>query len=417
MPAPTDLQIIQVPIDDLRPDAANPRKISDAELDALTRSLREFGFVQPVLARQGTGLVIGGHQRLTAARRIGLKTVPVTYLDISDEQAHLLNLALNKISGDWDTDLLGQLLKDLSIVPDLDLSLSGFEPVEIDQLLKHLDSKDKRDRLESFDVDQALAEAAEREPITKPGDIWQLGDHRLLCGDSTNESDVARLFNGKTAVLMATDPPYLVDYTGGDHPPTKVNGGKANRNKNWDEYHDPETGVDFFARFLAAGLAHLEEHAAIYQWHATRRQALVEQAWVQNGLLVHQTIVWAKSHGVLTRSHYMWSHEPCFYGWREGKPPKFKPPANARTIWEVDQWGEPKDLHPTIKPVELFIRPIEYHTRPGGVVYEPFSGSGTQLIAAEKTGRVCYAIDQEPRYVDIAAKRWEAFSGKKAVRG
>jgi DNA modification methylase len=134
-------------------------------------------------------------------------------------------------------------------------------------------------------------------------------------------------------------------------------------------------------------------------------------------LLVHQTVIWSKSHGVLTRSHYMWSHEPCFYGWREGSPPKLKPPPNARTVWEIDQWGEPKDLHPTIKPVELFVRPIESHTRPGDVVYEPFSGSGTQLIAAEKTGRVCYAIDQEPRYVDVAVKRWEAFTGKKAVKG
>jgi hypothetical protein len=202
MPATTDLQIIQVPIDELRPDPANPRRISDAELDALTRSLREFGFVQPVLARAGTGLVIGGHQRLLAARRLGWKQVPVIFIDVSDEEAHLLNLALNRISGAWDQDLLARLLSDLQQVPDLDLSLSGFEPVEIDQLLKHLESKDKRDRLETFDVDQALAEAAEREPITKPGDIWQLGDHRLLCGDSTSEADVARLFNGNTAVLM-----------------------------------------------------------------------------------------------------------------------------------------------------------------------------------------------------------------------
>jgi DNA modification methylase len=412
---PTSLQIVQVPIADLRPDPANPRKISDAELDALTRSLREFGLIQPILARHEDKMVIGGHQRLLAARRLGMKQVPVIFLDLSDEQAKVLNLALNKISGEWDEQLLARLLADLNAVPDVDLSLSGFDDEELKRLLKRIEGEDARERLETFDLDAALGEA-ERNAITQPGDLWLLGDHRLLCGDSTSEEDVARLFGDAKAVLMATDPPYLVDYTGGEHPPTKANGGKANRNKNWDEYKDPESGVDFFARFLRVGLLHLQEGAAIYQWHATRRQALVEQAWTQCGLLVHQTVVWAKQHGVLTRSHYMWSHEPCFYGWREGHTPKLKPPANQRTVWEIGQSGEPKDLNPTIKPVEIFLRPIEYHTRPGDIVYEPFSGSGTQIIAAEKTGRICYAIDQEPRYVDIAIARWESFSGQKATR-
>jgi DNA modification methylase len=413
---PTDLQIVQVPIDQLRPDPANPRKISDAEMDALTRSIREFGLIQPILAQHDDKMVVGGHQRLIAARRLGWKTVPVIFLDISEDKAKVLNLALNKISGEWDEQLLARLLADLSVVPDVDLSLSGFDDEELKRLLKRIEGEDARERLETFDVDAALGEAEGRTPITQPGDLWLLGDHRLLCGDSTSEEDVARLFGDAKAVLMATDPPYLVDYTGGEHPPTKANGGRASKDKHWDEYKDPESGVDFFARFLRVGLLHLSQDAAVYQWHATRRQALVEQAWVQCGLLVHQTIVWAKSHGVLTRSHYMWSHEPCFYGWVEGHTPKLKPPANQRTVWEIAQSGEPKDLHPTIKPVEIFLRSIEYHTRPGDVVYEPFSGSGTQLIAAEKTGRICYAVDQEPRYCDVAVKRWEAFSGQTAVR-
>jgi DNA modification methylase len=411
---PTALQIVQVPIDALRPDPANPRRISDAELDALTRSLRAFGFVQPVLARHEDHVVIGGHQRLVAARRIGLKTVPVLYLDISLEQARLLNLALNRISGTWDDQLLGQLLADLSSMPEVDLSLSGFEDAEITSFLKRIDAAQKRDQVETFDVDAALGEA-ERTPITQPGDLWLLGDHRLLCGDSTSESDVARLFAGQQAVLMATDPPYLVDYTGGEHPPRRANA-PATRNKHWDAYKDPEASVSFFADFLRVALQHLVPDAAIYQWHATRRQALLEAAWVQNRLLVHQTIIWVKASGVLTRSHYLWSHEPCFYGWVEGHTPKRKPPPNQRTIWEVGQHGEQLGIHPTQKPVELFVRPIESHTRPGEIVYEPFSGWGMQLIAAERTGRLCYAIDREPTYVDVAVKRGEAFSGKSAVR-
>jgi len=412
--AATDLQIVQVPIDDLHPDPANPRKISDVELDALTRSLREFGFLQPVIARHDDHIVVGGHQRLVAARRLGYKHVPVIFVDLSPEQSHLLNLALNKISGDWDEQLLARMLADLQ-ANAVDLEVSGFDADEINRLLRGLEASDKRDRLETFDLDAALAEA-EAKPITQPGDLWLLGEHRLLCGDSTNADDVDRLFGGKTASLLATDPPYLVDYDAQNHPPSKSNKGKANRNKNWDEYKDPDASVEFFARFLKEGLKHLAPKSAIYQWHATRRQRLVEEAWVQCGLLVHQTIVWVKARGVLTRSHYLWSHEPCFYGWVEGSPPKLKPPASERTVWHIDQVGEQSGYHPTQKPVELFLRPIEFHTRPGDIVYEPFLGSGTQLVAAERTGRLCYAMEQEPRYCDVARARWEAFSGQKAAR-
>jgi hypothetical protein len=205
MPRATDLQIIQTPIDDLRPDPANPRRISDAELDTLTKSMRVHGFVLPILARLEDHVVIGGHQRLIAARRLGHKTVPTIFLDMDLDQARVLNLALNKISGEWDQELLGQLLKDL-----------------------------------------------------------------------------------------ATDPPYLVDYTAGHHPPSKANK-PSTRNKNWDEYQDPESSIDFFVGFLQLGLQHLKPNSAVYMWHATRRQALVEQAWQQCGLLVHQTIVWVKT--------------------------------------------------------------------------------------------------------------------------
>jgi DNA modification methylase len=339
-------------------------------------------------------IVIGGHQRLVAARRLGYKQVPVIFVDLNPEQSHLLNLALNKISGDWDEQLLARLLADLQGAEGVDPALSGFEDDEIKRLLRRMDAEEKRHKPEAFDLDAALAEA-EKQPITQPGDLWLLGEHRLLCGDSTSEADVARLMDGRQASLLATDPPYLVDYTGGEHPPIRANKGKANRNKNWDEYKDPDASVDFFARFLKEGLKHLAPKSAIYQWHATRRQKLVEEAWVQRGLLVHQTIIWVKSRGVLTRSHYLWSHEPCFYGWVEGQPPKLKPPASERTVWHVDQVGERSGYHPTQKPVELFLRPIEFHTRPGDIVYEPFLGSGTQLIAAERTGRICYAMEQE----------------------
>jgi ParB-like chromosome segregation protein Spo0J len=212
-PSLPSLTVEQVAIDDLRPDPANPRRISDDELDALERSLRQFGFVQPVLARREDRSVIGGHERLVAARRLGLTTVPVTWLDVSVEQARLLGLALNKIGGSWDEQLLARLIADLKATPDVDLSLSGFDEDEIGDLLRKLEIREKREHVESFDLDEALEEAR-RAPRTKPGDLWVLGDHRLLCGDATSAEDVARLLDGAEPRLLTTDPPYGVSLDG-----------------------------------------------------------------------------------------------------------------------------------------------------------------------------------------------------------
>jgi len=190
------IQIEQIDIDDLRPDPANPRRISDQELEALTRSIREFGFVDPVIARTEDKIVIGGHQRLVAARRLGYKVIPVVFVDLSKEQAHLLNIALNKISGSFDDELLARLLSELSATPDVDLTLTGYGEDELEKLLKSLDARDKREKLEKFDLDTALKDV-QSAPVAKPGDIWILGDHRLGCGDSTNPDDVAKLMNGQ----------------------------------------------------------------------------------------------------------------------------------------------------------------------------------------------------------------------------
>jgi DNA modification methylase len=409
------IEIEYVPIENLKPDSANPRRISDDELEALTRSIREFGLIDPVIARKEDSMVIGGHQRLIAARRLGYKTVPVVFVDLSPEQSHLLNIGLNKIGGSFDQELLARLLAELNAVPGMDLSLSGFEDDDLKKLLKNLDARDKRERIENFDVDEAV-KAAQSAPVAKRGELWLLGDHRLMCGDSTGPEDLARLMNGQKASLLSTDPPYLVDYSGGNHPASKGNKGNPARDKNWDEYVDPEASVEFYRKFLALGLQYLKPNSAIYQWHAHRRQALVEQAWTACGLLIHQQIIWVKARGVLTHSHYLWAHEPCFYGWVEGQPPSKKPPSNERTVWQLDQQGSSMNIHPTQKPVELFMRPIEYHTEVGDICYEPFLGSGTQIIAAEKLGRRCFAMEKEPLYVDVARFRWEAFSGEKATR-
>jgi DNA modification methylase len=221
----------------------------------------------------------------------------------------------------------------------------------------------------------------------------------------------------------------LVYYTADNHPSSaeRQKAGKdKTANKNWDAYHDPETSVAFFSDFIRVAREHaLVESPAVYQWHASRRQALVEEAWKANGLLWHQQIIWAKSRPILTRSHYMWAHEPAAYGWIEGRPPTLRPPVSGdcSTVWTIDNradeskgGGDDKVEHPTQKPVAIFERPITYHTRPGDIVYEPFSGSGSQIIAAERLGRRCFAMELAPEFVDVEIARWERFTGRKGVR-
>jgi DNA modification methylase len=331
-------------------------------------------------------------------------------VDLASIDATALAIALNRSAelATWNDQVLAELLRDLRTEDAL--AGVGFDDLEIDELLAGLD-------LESDGlVEDPGPQEPPETPVSRVGDLWVLGDHRLLCGDSTDPAALETLMAGEKAQLLATDPPYLVDYTGGNHPPSKANRPET-RDKNWDQYKDPQTGVAFYDSFLKACLPHIVHDAAIYQWHASRRQSLVETAWEQNGLLVHQTIQWVKARPVLTRSMYLWRSEPCYFGWLQGHmPPKDRrPPTNATNVWEIDQAGEDRPDHPTPKPLEIFTRPIQYHTLPGEVCLEPFSGSGSQIIAAESARRRCYAMELAPAYVDVAVRRWEKATGRQAV--
>jgi DNA modification methylase len=441
-PISPTLSVELVPIDDLRPDPANPRRISEEELDALERSLRQFGFVQPVLARRYDGTVIGGHQRLVAARRLGLTSVPVTWLDISVEQARLLGLALNKISGSFDDALLARLLADLQATPELDLTLSGFGEDEVRDLLRSLETREKRERIESFDLDAALA-AANQAPRSKPGDLWVLGDHRLLCGDATNAADVARLLDGATPTLLATDPPYGVSLDGswrdgvynglgpaepaymqidGQPEPenaTPATGGRRGRTKGHQNTTlSGDTRVDWSEAF-----AFVHSLEVGYIWHAGVHAGEVAAGLQAIGFEIVSQVIWDKGLFAMGRSWYHWSHEPCWVVRKPGAKVKFRGSRDQATIWRVPSPKmimagsvEPKFDHPTQKPLLLFETPIRNHLRPGEGVYDPFCGSGTVLIAAERTGCRAYALEIDPRFVDVALARWEAFSGEKAVR-
>ncbi len=393
----------------LTPAPWNPRSISDARFQNLCHSLEadpEFLQLRPILATLD-GTIFAGNMRYRAAQQLGWETVPAILVDIPEQLAKERAMRDNAQWGEWEEGDLAKLLDQLK-GEGSDLDLLGFDERELQQLLNRLDQQggltDPDDVPEPPD-----------EPITQPGDLWLLGEHRILCGDSTDPHDVAIVMNGEKANLLATDPPYLVNYTGGNHPDSHANRPET-KTKDWDHYKDPESAVGFYVAFLEAALPHLAERCPVYQWHANTRQSLVDEAWTRVGLLAHQVIIWVKTRGVLTHSHYMWQHEPAMYGWVTGQMPKLKPPANGTTVWQVDQKGEQDGIHPTQKPVELFKRPLLYHTKPGDLCYEPFLGSGTCLIASEQTGRRCFALEQEPSYVDVAVKRWEQFTGKTAER-
>ncbi|MFM9860652.1 ParB N-terminal domain-containing protein [Pseudoxanthobacter sp. M-2] len=385
------------PVDRLRPYGRNPRTHDDDQIAQIAASIVEFGWTNPVLV-SADGDVIAGHGRLEAARRISLDTVPVVILDhLTPAQRRAYVIADNQLAlnAGWDEAKLSAELQAL-LADDFDLSLLGFGDGEIDKLLAA-----EADGEEGGDGGGASAEEIPEPPInpvSRPGDLWILGEHRLLCGDAAKREDVCRLMNGERAALFATDPPYLVDYDGNE----------------WD---DSSQGAELYDGFIAAAVAEaITEDAAWYCWHASRRQAMVEACWERAGAFVHQQIVWVKDRGVLTRSHYLWKHEPCFMGWRRpNRPPKVADQTLPST-WEMPSFTkDERPDHPTPKPLDAFGIPMRQHVARGGLCYEPFSGSGSQIMAGEANGRRVFAMEISPAYVDVAVERWQIETGKEAI--
>jgi DNA modification methylase len=398
----------------LIPNPDNWRQHSVAQQGALSEVLGEVGFVQSVIVNRATGRLIDGHLRVELAKAQGQPSVPVVYVELSEDEERIVLASLDPIGAmaTADREKLAELL-------------GGIENQDLAGLLDAV-ARANRIALELGGAGLTDPDGVPKppaEPISKPGDLYLLGDHRLLCGDSTDPEQVRRLVAGERAAAMITDPPYLVDYDGGNHPQTWSRDGKAitseEKTKHWDAYTDHDSAVTFYRDFLAAALCEaLTERPLLYQWFGMMRVDVVLEAWRANGLLAHQVIIWHKSRSVLTRCDFMWDYEPCMYGWVEGMRPasSLRPPAEATAVWEVASAIEdnPGSIHPTMKPVELVRRPIEWHTIPGGLIYEPFSGSGTALIAAEMTARRCCAMELSPAFVDVAVLRWQRYAGKEA---
>jgi DNA modification methylase len=409
-------------IADLKPYERNARTHSPEQVAQLAESIRQFGFTNPVLVTTG-GQVVAGHGRIEAAKSAGIQDVPVLVVgaDWTPEQLRAYILVDNQLAENagWDKDILKMELADLSAA-DFDLGVVGFEPGFIAELLAPEPTVGLTD-------EDSIPEPP-KQPVTRRGDLWLLGGHRLLCGDSTNPEDVTRLMDGKRAVLFATDPPYLVDYDGTNHPTKKGASARAKKiaNKDWSEeyieqphWDDSSQGPEFYEAFMKVAIdCAILEDAAWYCWHASRRQAMLESCWKKFDVLHHQQIIWAKSRPVLTRSIMLWAHEPCLFGWRSGKKPRVNREGFENwptTVWNIPSSEIETREHPTSKPVRVFSLPMELHTVPGEICYEPFSGSGSQHIAGEKTGRRVYGLELSETFCDVVINRWQAFSGKTAV--
>ncbi len=418
------MQIRTVAISRINPAPYNPRlelKPGDPEYEKLKRSMTEFGCVEPLVWNKRTGNLVGGHQRLRVLIEQGATRVRVSVVDLPLNREKALNIALNKISGDWDHKKLAELLDELTHIPGFDVELTGFDVPDVDALIA--EQIGDPDQEETFDVEAALKDQGP--VVTKPGDLILLGrdprtQHRLLCGDSTDPTQVRLVMNGHKAGLFATDPPYLVNYDGRNHP-----GKRATANKDWsgsycvDEvsWDDPELNPELYEKFIATAVSEaIKPDAAWYCWHASRRQGMVEAAWNKHGAFVHQQIIWCKDRPILNYSWYTWQHEPCFFGWvRPSKPPRYSEEYPS-TIWNVPTVSPGSNTeHPTSKPTLLFEIPMLQHTRPGEVCYEPFAGSGSQIIAAHKLKRRCHALEISPRYCDVIVRRYIALAGEHSV--
>ena len=417
-------KIQEWPIENVRPYENNPRKIPQKAVDAVAASIKEFGFKQPIVVDKA-GVIIVGHTRLKAAEKLGLAKVPVIVAsDLTDEQARAYRLADNR-TGEiamWDRPILDD---ELRRILDIDMMDFGFLEPE----------PEPEGTEDDFDPEEAMDKArsgSEGDGAIRRGDIFRLGDHILMCGDSTAAEDVTRLMGGGTADMVLTDPPYNVDYQG--------NAGKI---------MNDNMGDSSFLRFLTAAFkaaaSALKEGGAFYIWHADSEGLNFRIAIKESGLTLKQTLIWNKNNFVLGRQDYQWRHEPCLYGWKEGASHYFIEDRSQETVFQkkpedVDGMTEeeakdtlkkilslpatvidcPKpqrsDEHPTMKPVTLMARLIRNSTRREDIVLDLFGGSGSTLIACEQLGRKCRMMELDPLYCRVIIDRWEKLTGRKAEK-
>ena len=382
------MDVKNISIGEIVPYARNAKKHDKRQIDNVAESIRQYGFVQPVVIDRD-GVIVIGHCRVLAAKKLGMEAVPCVCVDdLTPEQVNALRLVDNKSAEDgaaWDFDMLSMEL------PEIDLSAFDF-----DWGLAEDDS--------AVIVEDEAPEVSDDPPTAKRGDVWQLGRHRLMCGDSTSADDVQTLTGGVQIDLFLTDPPYGVDYTGKTKDALKI----ENDNRSDDEF------ISFLSDAFAAAALAMKPGAVFYIWHAILKTWAFESACQMVGWEVRQVLIWVKNSMVMGRQDYQWKHEPCLYGWKSGAGHLWASDRKQTTVLEFDRPTKNKE-HPTMKPVALFDYQIQNNTKGGDAVLDLFAGSGTTIMACEQNGRNAYCMELDPRYVDVIIKRWETFTGEKAV--
>ncbi len=393
------MEVIEKEVTGLIPYASNSRTHDDAQVAQIAASIKEFGFNNPVLIDE-TGGIIAGHGRVLAARKLSLDKVPTIELaHLTPNQRKAYVIADNKLAlnAGWDMEMLSLEMGDLD-KEGFDLSLIGFDDNELAAILV-----DKTEGLTDPDEVPDLPD----EPVTKEGDVWLLGKHRLMCGDSTVETSVTKLLAGVEPHLMVTDPPYGVNYDANWRNQAVRNNGQAVRGRAIGKVENDNQADWSDAWALFSG-------DVAYVWHAGNKAHIVAESLEENELNIRAQIIWAKNNIVIGRGDYHPKHEPCWYAVRKNKKGHYVGGRKQTTVWDINKPLKSETGHSTQKPVECMKRPIENNSSPGQAVYEPFSGSGTTIIAGEMTGRCIYAMELSPAYVDVAVKRWQDFTGEKA---
>ena len=386
------MDLRKIKIADLVPASYNPRKAlkpGDKEYEKIKRSIQEFGYCEPIIVNRDM-TVIGGHQRVTVLRDLGYSEIDCIVIDIDKTKERALNIALNKITGEWNKELLADLIAELQD-SDFDVTFTGFDPPEIEQLMNSVHDKEIVE--DDFDIDSQLQQPT----VTREGDLWLLGEHRLVCGDSTLPETYDLLMAGRKANLVVTDPPYNVDYEG--------SAGKIKNDKMAEEQ---------FEKFLFAAYVNMEQNmmddASIYVFHSDSHGLAFRRAFEEAGFYLSGCCIWKKNSLVLGRSPYQWLHEPVLFGWKKGGRHQWYADRKQTTVWEYDK-PKKNDLHPTMKPVNLIAYPIKNSSMSNCIVLDPFGGSGSTLIAADQLKRICYTVELDPKYADVIVNRYLAQVG------
>lgn len=381
-------QVQEVPIGDVKPYANNPRD-NDGAVEATAKSIKEFNWQQPIVVDKDMVIIVG-HTRYKAAKKLGMNEVPVVVANnLSPEQVKAYRLADNKTGelANWDMGLLNDELDDIM---NIDMSDFGFD-------LELGDDEDKQAQEDDFD------EEPPEEPKSKLGQVYQLGRHRLMCGDSTKTEDVKKLVGGMQCDLLLTDPPYNVAYEGKQKSKMTIK----------NDHQETEEFYKFLFNAFSAAKDSLKQGASFYIWYASSEAANFNNAANNAGLSVREELIWEKNNLVMGRQDYQWKHEPCLYGWVEGGSHSWYSDRKQTTVMHFDK-PQHSDLHPTMKPVALFDYQIKNSTKSGDVVLDLFGGSGTTIMACEQDGRNACVMEYDPKYADVIIKRWEDFTGKKA---